>query len=89
MPAADTASRARGNLGPPYTKGVVISPNDSADLDFISCAIIVAVAGNVKVTWMSGDTSVVPVGIAGAFYPMRVKRIWNTDTTATGIQVVE
>jgi len=47
-------------------------------------AILVDVAGNVKVTFLDGTTDTVAL-IAGVWHLMQVNVIWATGTTATGI----
>lgn len=60
-----------------------ITPNDGVDLTITPRAVIIASAGTMKVTKLDGttDTLTLPAGI----FPMRVRRIWATGTTATGI----
>lgn len=64
-----------------------VTPNDGADISVESRAIVAAAAGNVQVTMKSGTTLVIPVA-AGVPIPIRVTRIWSTNTTATGIVVL-
>ena len=47
--------------------------------------LYIGVAGNVKVTTVAGDT-VTFIGLgAGVFFPVHVKKVWSTDTTATDL----
>ncbi|MBB5663245.1 hypothetical protein GGE68_001421 [Rhizobium leguminosarum] len=57
--------------------------SDSADLANNTRALIVGVAGNVKLTDPEGntDTFALPAGVI----PIRAQRIWSTGTTATGL----
>lgn len=50
-------------------------------------AIMVNVAGNVKVTFAGqpDDSAVTLTLLAGVVYPFAIKKVWSTDTTATGI----
>ncbi|TBY60194.1 hypothetical protein E0H46_31795 [Rhizobium leguminosarum bv. viciae] len=59
------------------------TPNDAADLPYNSRALIVAGAGNVKITDPEGitDTFALPAGQ----WSIRAQRIWLTGTTATGL----
>jgi hypothetical protein len=59
------------------------TPNDNADLPYETRGLIVGVAGNVKVTGADGvvDTYALPVGQISC----RVRRVWATGTTATGL----
>jgi len=63
-----------------------VTPSDSADLTYISRMISVTVSGVLVVTTLAqadGQTRTLTVP-AGTF-PVHVKRIWSTNTTATGI----
>lgn len=57
--------------------------SDSADLAYNTRALVVGVAGNVKLTDPDGntDTFALPSGVI----PIRAQRIWSTGTTATGL----
>ena len=83
---ADDYGSHKSNIDSPVRHAVAVTPNDSTDLANSSRAIYVGVGGNIKLTTVDGDT-VTMVGVAaGSFYPIRVARIWSTDTTATNIQ---
>ena len=66
----------------PARDAVAVTPNDGADLAYVSL-LSIGVAGNVKVTTLGGSDVVIamPAGV----YPLWVKRVWSTSTTATGI----
>lgn len=61
--------------------------SDSVDLTFVSKAISIAVAGDIKVTLLGGQTIVIPSGslAAGGQHLLRITRLWSTGTAATGI----
>lgn len=86
MPAVDAFSTTSETLISPADNMAPVTPNDSADLDFITRALMVANAGTLKVTQMNGVavTITVPAGIL----PIRVARVWSTGTTATGITAI-
>lgn len=66
-------------------RSYAVIPSDSVDLPNGACdAIMVTVAGLVKVTYVGGVVDAPYVG-AGIWQPMNVKRIWAGTTTATGI----
>jgi hypothetical protein len=46
---------------------------------------MVGVAGAVKVTFFDGTTVTFGTLVAGVIHPLRVKRVFATGTTATGI----
>lgn len=66
---------------------VAITPNDGADLNKIPTrGIYVGVSGNIKVDLIDGTSSVTFTNVpAGAIFPISVKRVYSSDTTATGI----
>lgn len=69
----------------PATRAFAVSPNDSADLAYVTRYLYVGVAGDVKVTTMDGDT-VTLVGLAaGVLHPIRASKVFNTLTTAQSI----
>lgn len=62
-----------------------VTPADGTDLTYISRALYVGGAGNVKVTMLSGDEVTFTGAQAGTILPIRVTRVWSTGTTATTI----
>jgi len=81
MPALDVSS----GTDAPATKAFEISPGDGADIAYVTRALWVGGAGDLKVTTSAGDT-VTLVGVtAGCLIPIRVSRVWSTGTSATSI----
>lgn len=70
----------RGLNSPPYG-GFDIAPSDTVDLSTVTRALNVGVSGNVHVT-MLDDTEATLFLQAGGIFPLRVKRVWSTGTTA-------
>ena len=69
-------------LNSPYESGVAVTPDDNADLDFITRSLWVGVSGDVAVQWRDGSSVVLksaPVGLLN----VRVARILATGTTAS------
>ncbi len=62
-----------------------ITPDDAADLAQVTLALNVATPGIVRVTTADGSTSDVSIHPGQAF-PLRVRRVWQSGTTATGIR---
>ncbi|MGZ2260293.1 spike base protein, RCAP_Rcc01079 family [Roseobacter sp. A03A-229] len=62
-----------------------ITPSDTADLAEATLALNVASVGTVRVTTLDGTVSDVTIAPGEAF-PLRVSRVWETGTTATGIR---
>lgn len=73
-------------LSSPGQHAAVVTPNDSADLATFARALIIGVAGNVKVDTVGGETVMIPA-VAGVL-PVRVRRVYSTDTTASGIVAI-
>ena len=73
----------------PADNAVAITPHDSNDLADASRGVFVGVSGDVKVDMVGTGTAVVFTGLAaGVIHPLRVTRIYSTDTTATNIVAV-
>jgi hypothetical protein len=61
-----------------------ITPSDTVDLTYLTRAIFVGVGGNLAVILNDDTAAVTLVGVvAGGFYPLAVKRVMATNTTAT------
>lgn len=70
----------------PATRLLAVVPNDGADLAFTVRALWIGGAGNLRVTAADDSGDVVLTGVpAGTLLPIAVKRVWATNTTATGI----
>lgn len=66
--------------------GESITPNDAGDVAY--SAIFVGTTGNLQVTLWDDDNAnpVVLVGCpGGSWQPIAVKRVWNTNTTASNL----
>lgn len=73
----------------PAENAVAITPHDSNDLANSSRGVYVGVSGDVKVDMVGTGTAVVFTALAaGVIHPLRVTRIYSTDTTATNIVAV-
>ena len=84
----DEFSTLASGLESPPTNGKAITPNDSTDLTTISRALEASTtAGTVRVTLigMADGTSIDRHLNLGNPSVGRVKRVWATGTTATGI----
>jgi hypothetical protein len=71
--------------GLPATSLVEVVPDDAADLPHVVAGLNVATPGTVRVTTRDGTVGTVFVE-AGIVFPLRIRRIWATGTTATGIR---
>lgn len=68
----------------PVTGAAAVTPNDSADLSEVTLNLYVGTGGTLKVTMQDGTTPTY-AAIAAGRHPLRVKRVWATGTSATGI----
>jgi hypothetical protein len=71
-------------ISTPITGGAAVTPSDSTDLPEISLALYIGTAGTLKVTMLDGSV-VTYASVAAGRHPLRVKRVWATGTSATGI----
>jgi hypothetical protein len=65
------------------TGAAVITPSDSAEVDFNG--IYVGGAGNLAVTLLDGSEVTLTAVIVGTIYPLRVTKVLETGTTATNL----
>ena len=82
---SDKFSNYHAGLESPAERAFAITGNDSTDLTVTPRAIYVGGAGNVKVTTIGGDTVTFSGALAGTIIPVRVTRVFSTDTTATNL----
>jgi len=82
---SDKFSNYHSGLESPAERAFAITGNDSTDLTIFPRAIYVGGAGNVKVITLGGDTVTFSGMLAGTVLPVRVKRVFSTDTTATNL----
>lgn len=86
MAAIDAYEFLAPALATPSTNGEAVTPNDSADLSYVSRGLWVGGAGNLAVILKGMQTPVTLVGVAaGSLLPLRVSRVMSTNTTATNI----
>lgn len=71
-------------LESPATRLIEIAPDDATDLALFTRAVTVETSGHLQVVTVHGDTGRIFVA-AGIPFPIRVRRIMATGTTAGGI----
>lgn len=71
-------------LESPASRLTEVVPDDSTPLSFVTRAITVETSGHLQVVTSGGDTGRIFVA-AGIPFPLRVKQVMATGTTATGI----
>lgn len=68
----------------PATNAAEITPDDSEDLAYVTRGLMVAGAGALRVQMLGGQIVTLAV-TQSAVYPLRVRRVHATGTTASGI----
>ena len=84
MPA-DQFQDFNDSLTSPPSRVFAITPDDGTDLGLFTRGLMVSTAGDVRITTIGGDDAILPALQPGIQYAIRAKRIFDTDTTATGI----
>jgi hypothetical protein len=73
---------------------VIVTPSDTSDIDFgglvpnsldTGGVLYIGTGGDLKVTMIGGQTVTFANVPNGAFMPIQVKRVWDTDTNAGDI----
>lgn len=87
MPATNTFATQNGaGLESSAEHAFSITPNDSADLAFVTRAIYVGGAGNLTVVMLGGEEETFANVQAGMVYEFRVSRVKAAGTTATNLK---
>lgn len=68
-----------------YKRAVEVTPSNSTDLTTPAKVIVAATSGTLKVDFTGVGTGVTIQVLAGVQYPINVKRVYSTGTSATGI----
>lgn len=82
---ANTFSSHSSGLESPGEHAFAVTPNDSADLAYVTRGVYVGGTGTLKVTMLGGEDVTFTGLAAGVIHPIRAKRIWSTGTSATGV----
>ena len=76
----------RPGLEIPATRGFAITPSDAALLPNETRGLYVGTAGDVAVVLVDDTATVTFVGlVAGSVYPLRIKQVNSTNTTASNL----
>lgn len=84
---ADRFSTRTRSLSDPAVTAFDVTPDDATDLPTVTLALNVATPGKVRVTTQDGSVADLTIHPGHAF-PLRVRRVWETGTTATGIHAL-
>ncbi len=88
--AIDISGSARRQAWFPIHNAAIVTPNDSANLAYVTTAIRIASSGALRVTLLGGTTVTYPTGslAVGIAHPMRVTRVHATGTTVGAGNIV-
>jgi len=79
------APERNSGLSSPPAHAFAITPDDNSDLSRPTRALMVAMAGDVQMVTVAGDTVILPALQSGMQYAIRAARVMQTGTTASGI----
>lgn len=84
MPARDLFldTNNKSLLTVPPEHAFDITPSDSLELDFVTRAVHIGTAGDLRVTMIGGETVTFAGMAAGTIKVGRFTRVWATGTTA-------
>ncbi|MEM7523154.1 MAG: hypothetical protein AAF360_05220 [Pseudomonadota bacterium] len=80
------AGRSPG-LASPAEFASAITPSDGSDLPTVSRALYVGVAGDIRVATVGGDV-ITFRNVQAGMLPVRVRRVYATETTAADLIAV-
>ena len=73
-------------------RAAIVVPSDTVDIPFVgapddvwACVLYVGTGGDVRVLTDGGDDIVLKNVADGTFLPVQVKRVFSTNTSASGI----
>lgn len=81
----DKFSTYSAGLNAPASEAEAITPDDQADLPWVTRALYVGTAGSVRVIMLSGETVDFAQLQAGIMYPLRIRRVLAAGTDATNL----
>jgi hypothetical protein len=85
MAAVDNFDNMTIGLVSPHGNAFAVTPDNDNDLDFVTRGIYVGASGTLKVDTDNGDTVTFTGIAAGVIHTLRVKKVYATGTSATGI----
>ena len=84
----DTFQSHAPGLDSPAESFAAVTPSDTENLTTASRALFIGTAGNLKVDALGVGTAVTFTNIPVGWHPIRVTRVYDTDTTADNIVAV-
>lgn len=85
MPAKNTFKSFYTSLSDPTSSGFNITPSDSDELSYVTRGVTVTGAGTMKVDFADMGENISVYASPGSPLPIRIKKVYSTGTTATGI----
>lgn len=82
---ADQFRDYRAELDSPASSAVLLTPHDTNDLATPSRGLYVGTTGNIKVDMFGEGTAVLFTAVPVGVLPIRVTRVYATDTDASTI----
>lgn len=82
---SDTYASHASGLDSPGAHAFAVTPDDEADLPFVTRGIYVGGTGALHVTMLGGEEATFVALAAGVIHPIRASRIWADGTAATAI----
>jgi hypothetical protein len=79
---ADDFEHHTTSLTSPATAGEAIVPDDDADLSYFTRGLYVGSTGTIVAVMISGDEITLNDAQAGMIYPLRIRRVKATSTSA-------
>lgn len=84
--ASNPSHEHGADLTAPAEHAFAISPDDANDLTYTTRSIYIGTGGDIKVDMAGGETAVVFANVPGGqVLPIRVTRVYDTDTDASGL----
>jgi hypothetical protein len=82
MAAVENFGQTTG-LNSPYENGFAITKSDADELTYVTRGIYIGGAGNINCIMANGETVLFTAMLVGVIYPLRIKQVLSTSTTAT------
>ena len=82
---ADEWKNTFDSLIAPAAGAMEVTPNDELNLSKYAKTVYIGGDGDLRITTVDDDVVTFTGMKGGSYLPVRVKRIWSTGTTATGI----
>lgn len=77
--------RSGQGSGEPAVAGFLINPSDTEYLPFVPRAVYVGVSGNLAIMMYTGDILILTGVVAGSVLPIRVVKVFSSNTTASNL----